>query len=226
MFKTKLTAERLRDYLMSLFLILSCICLICVMIGFFRMFFPYVNATEWDLLAFIGSVIAAVVTVMGIRVPILSQRREQIKLKYESILKQLILASKSTRMILGAPNYKFYDDNGDIDLSLTLEFQAKYIHDYIEEVSKFRVNLIESMDLVRFEHMEAELRSFARFQFLYENLDVYIKVEKISDLFVLSIREYLDRAIALENFFIEYQNEILQKYKQLIDEPSRGLFKL
>jgi hypothetical protein len=159
-FKTKLSSEKLTNYLMNIFMILASACVLCLFGALFRLIFPDIKINEWDLLAFVGSMIAAFITIMAIRVPIRAQRNEQRRVQYQTILKQLHIAQQKSRTILSV------DKSPKINLEINsyvkrneMKTRAQFIRDYFEDVTELSNELISLMDWEVFEELDRRFRS-------------------------------------------------------------------
>ncbi|UPK45950.1 hypothetical protein [Paenibacillus pabuli] len=217
--------SKVTKFLINTFLMLAVLCISCVFIAMFRVVFPSIDPNDWDILAFVGSMIAAIVTIVGIRVPILAQRREQRKAQYRSALKQLHVATKEMRRILDVHHYKFMDfETNEVDLSETLGLHADFINDYIESASNLKDTLIDVMEWEEFEVFENKLRRLQGFLYYKDSLDVYLAFVDPDGVFVHEVNDYLNQAVELEKYLIEYQENTLKKYKELSQESGFKLF--
>ncbi|WP_416293066.1 hypothetical protein ACM7Q1_20400 [Paenibacillus illinoisensis] len=208
--------KKVTSFLIITFLILAVLCVLCIFIAMIRVIFPSIILNDWDFLAFVGSMIAAIVTIVGIRVPILAQRREQRKVQYRSALKQLHMATKEMRRILGVHNYKIMDyERNQVDISETLRLQAEFIGDYIEAAGNLRDTLIDVMEWEEFEVFENKLRRLNGFLYYNDYLDEYLESVDPDGAFVLEVNDYLNQAVELERYLIKYQETTLIKYKEV-----------
>ncbi|MDR9748803.1 hypothetical protein [Paenibacillus taichungensis] len=214
--------NKLTKYLWINFLFLASLCLLCLLLALVRITLPNVSVTDWDLLAFIGSMIAAVVTYMGIRAPILSQRKDQLMTRYSSIIKELTLYSKKTRKIIFQAD--FYNSLKEHEVTKErLQEQAKLIKEYIENISDLFAEIVNDVDLITFEDIELKLRGLYGFNNHYEAIDTYIQNYDPDSVFALDIKDYLKQAEKLELYLEDYLQRLLIKYNEV---KNRSVFRL
>ncbi|UOK62865.1 hypothetical protein MT997_32830 [Paenibacillus sp. OVF10] len=214
--------NKVTKYLWIAFLTLASLCALCLLVLMIRIAFPKVSVTDWDLLAFIGSMIAALVTYMGIRTPILSQRKDQLMTRYSSIIKELTLYSKRTRKVIFMTD--FYNSLKEHEVTKEkLQEQAKLIKEYIENVSDLFAEIVNEVDLLTFEDIELRLRALDGFKNHYEAIDMYIQNYDPDSVFALDIKDYLKKAKELELYLDDYRQRLLVKYNEV---KNKSVFRL
>ncbi|SCY73401.1 hypothetical protein SAMN05720606_108172 [Paenibacillus polysaccharolyticus] len=214
--------NKVTKYLYIAFLSLASLCLLCLLLALIRLILPKVSLTDWDLLAFTGSMIAAVVTYMGIRAPILSQRKDQLMTRYSSIIKVLTLYSKKTRRIIFMT--EFYNSLKEHEVTKErLQEQATVIKEYIENVSDLFAEIVNDVDLLTFENIEFKIRSLYGFINHYEAIDTHIQNYDSDSFFVFDIKDYLKQSKELEQYLVVYQQSLLVKYNEI---RNRSVFRL
>ncbi|APO44948.1 hypothetical protein BS614_13640 [Paenibacillus xylanexedens] len=214
--------NKVTKYLWIAFLILASLCLACLLVAMIRVIFPKVSVTDWDLLAFMGSMIAAVITYMGIRAPILSQRKDQLMTRYSSIIKELTLYSKRTRKVIFMT--EFYNSLKENEVTKErLQEQAELIKEYIENVSDLFAEIVNDVDLLTFEDIELRLRALYVFNNHYEAIDTYIQNYDPDSVFALDIKDYLKQAKKLELYLDDYRQRLLIKYNEV---KNKSVFRL
>lgn len=213
--------NKVEKYLVVIFLSLAVVCLLVIVIAYIIAFIPKLKVNEWDLLAFIGSIIVAVITVMGIRVPIINQKNEQQMLRFERELKQLHVIIKETSFIQEAKEFELIDFESDsVDDIGTIRAKAGYLEEFIEVIEKSMPSLIESLDLRFFQDFDAEFTKLtSAFLFYFSNLNDYLNYwSKIPDS-KTKMENYLNRAENLHVQLVEYRDEITTKYYDLKNKP-------
>ncbi|MEK4115598.1 hypothetical protein NST44_05270 [Paenibacillus sp. FSL W8-0919] len=213
--------SKLNKYLLTIFLILATTCMFFILIAYIIAFIPYVKINEWDLLAFIGSMVVAVITILGIRVPLLNQKKEQLIVKYENELKQLHRVNNNDmRYILKVESEKILDiETDEVDRHSTLQLHADYLNDYINSLNGFIPSLIESLDWDFYQKFEEKYSSLGGFSFYYDGLEINYLTTQRFGLLEEKINNYLKIAVELQTLLLDYQKIVHQKYDEIKNKP-------
>lgn len=218
----ELLINKVTKYLYIAFLSLASLCLLCLLLALVRVTLPKVSLTDWDLLSFIGSMIAAVITYMGIRAPILSQRKDHLMTRYSSIIKELTLYSKKTRKIIHMT--EFFNSLPEHEVTKRrLQDQAILIREYTENVSDLFAEIVNDVDLITFEVIEFKIRSLHGFINYYEDIDNYIQNYDADSFFAVDLKDYLKQSKELEQYLVGYQQRLIVKYQEI---RSQSVFRL
>ncbi|MCM3783174.1 hypothetical protein M3231_09320 [Neobacillus mesonae] len=226
------TFAKIKRGLIVTFLALAVMCVLCIFIAFALEFVPFLKINEWDLLAFLGSLLVAFITIRGIRVPIIAQRNEQQVARYERELKQLHKIIKEIRFITYVPKYKIlvfeedtnYDGRDIIEQELRFKFDE--LRRFIILIDEKMPELLDSLDWTFFHKFDKEFGRLQRFLvLLYPNFEVFLESDISFTQMEHQIEDYLAEAIELYNLLYNYQNEISPKYYSLLESKPNFFLK-
>ncbi|SFS76100.1 hypothetical protein [Paenibacillus sp. 453mf] len=199
------------------------ICFVCIAVAYLLALEPLIVINEWDFLAFLGSIVGGVLTLVGVNMTIREQRNERLAAKYEDSVKQLMRVNKELTFIINARNMVVTNSNtNEKDILNTMRLRAGTLNNFIEIINKNMSEIMTSLNLTTYRVFEIKFNFLSsNFALYYKNIDYHLNPTNNSlGKFEKKLNEFYDKAIDIRTSLDEYEKEILDKYFK-IDKKSR-----
>ncbi|PQP85457.1 hypothetical protein [Paenibacillus sp. AR247] len=209
--------ETVQKVLIISFLAIACMCCLLILIALLLTLSTKINIHDWDLLAFIGSIIGGFITWLGVRITILEQKKDkEIELYYKDI-DVLYFIVQDTQFIINVPSYEITKNDAEgklvVDEYETLQMQLDFTVDFIEIINKKLSDLMKSVEWEVFRVIDIEMKNLAVAKVFAERFENYYSREG-SDNMKMRIKRYLEIAGSIHSRLSEYKDTRTDKYLQ------------
>lgn len=193
--------------------------MVCLLIAFLIALSPHISIKDWDLLAFIGSILGGLITWLGVKKTLSEQRKDKFLERYREQMKELDTIVKKSRYIINVPamvlSKKEEDDS--VDVIGTLHMHADFLNDFIDEINAKVPDLILTLDDWEFVHaLDTKIKILSGFNAYYRHIDRYIMsdgVPRMRDI----IDKYLLKAEEIHLDLDHHQEVLMGKYYEMQD---------
>lgn len=212
----KIKYEQIEQVLTIVFLIVAGLCSVSILVAFLITLSPHISITDWDFLAFLGSIIGGVITWWGVKKTLTEQRKERFLNDYRAEMRELHGIVKDTRYIINVRIFELSTDgeDGQTDRLGTLHLHADYINDFIEVMTSKMPDLISTVEWDVVHSLDIKLKILSGFKVFYNRLDFYINRDGINKIQSV-VDEYLDKAVELHTFLDQHREKIMKKYYEI-----------
>ncbi|WP_427052386.1 hypothetical protein [Paenibacillus sp. TC-CSREp1] len=133
----------------------------------------------WDLLAFAGSIIGGIITYLGVKMTITSQREDRKVDKYYQDISVLYYIVNNTSFIKNVEIFECGEELEDgsykVNISDTLAMQLDYIVDFMDIVQDKISDLIKSLDVDSFAVLDVNMKNLSGARLFVKEFDLYFR---------------------------------------------------
>ncbi|MGG3312215.1 hypothetical protein ABER23_33020 [Paenibacillus lautus] len=220
--KQKLKSEDIQKTLITVLLIIATLCMLCILVAFLSVL--YREFTEWDFLAFLGSIIGGFITWFGVKLTISSKRDDKEIADYYDDISILYFLVQETRYILNVEtmqdSQKEPDGRWVINKRGTILMHLDFIIDFIDILEKNFSDLIKSTDWEVFEQIDFHTKTLASAKTIQNRYDFYF-LRDGEDRMEGRVKDYINNAKKIHLILSEYKEQRTQKYYNLKEKITK-----
>lgn len=219
MFKGKLSSDKVLKYLMISFMVMACICMLYIMSALVFKIQPLMKDVGWDFLAFIGSIIGGLLTLLGVRITIREQRNDQFLKEVSQKVRIVHELTRELSYIVNIQAFELFDEdefgNETRDEYSTASLHADYIVDFISILKERMPILMTSLEWNAYSVLDIKFRFLSGFNRHYQYFTDTGKGEEHTAELRMIVDEYLEKSVDIFTILSDHEHLLTKKYNEI-----------
>ncbi|WJH30484.1 hypothetical protein N6H13_07515 [Paenibacillus sp. CC-CFT742] len=208
---------KLTKYLIVLFLGAATTCVLVLVTSFLGMAIPKFEEFGWDLLAFIGSIIGGVITYLGVKITITSQREDKVIEKFYQDIGVLYSFLRSSSYILNLRVLELEKKENETSMDhikRSMLWSFNQINEFLEILERNLSDLIRSLEHNRFELLDVYIKNLSGMTVFIRNFDFYYERDGV---FIMSDRlnHYLELSVKIFQLIEGHKEDRTEEYNRI-----------